>query len=105
VALIAAYEGIALLAAALRDPGLIGPRGATGALDRLPGGFRSGGGPVMTAFSRTDDIPVRWDERTVLTTMPAYVRDTTSTSSGSWPTARPDGDPRYETAIHGYFIN
>jgi TetR/AcrR family transcriptional regulator, transcriptional repressor for nem operon len=28
VALVAAYEGIALLAAALRDPGLIGTEGA-----------------------------------------------------------------------------
>ncbi len=30
----------------------------------------------VTASSRTDDIPVRWDDRTVLTTMLAYVRDT-----------------------------
>jgi hypothetical protein len=30
----------------------------------------------VTASSRTDDIPVSWDERTVLTTMLAYVRDT-----------------------------
>lgn len=30
----------------------------------------------ITASSRTNDIPVRWDERTVLTTMLAYVRDT-----------------------------
>jgi uncharacterized damage-inducible protein DinB len=30
----------------------------------------------VTASSRTDDIPDRWDERTVLTTMLAYVRDT-----------------------------
>ena len=30
----------------------------------------------VTASSRADDIPVRWDERAVLTTMLAYVRDT-----------------------------
>jgi hypothetical protein len=30
----------------------------------------------ITASSRTDDVPVGWDERTVLTTMLAYVRDT-----------------------------
>jgi uncharacterized damage-inducible protein DinB len=30
----------------------------------------------VTASSRTDDVPVRWDERAVLTTMLAYVRDT-----------------------------
>ena len=30
----------------------------------------------ITASSRTDDIPVSWDERTVLTTMLDYVRDT-----------------------------
>lgn len=30
----------------------------------------------ITASSRTDDVPVSWDERTVLTTMLAYVRDT-----------------------------
>jgi uncharacterized damage-inducible protein DinB len=30
----------------------------------------------VTASSRTDDIPVSWDERAVLTTMLAYVRDT-----------------------------
>jgi Protein of unknown function (DUF664) len=59
----------------------------------------------ITRSSRTDDIPVTWDERTVLTTMLDYVRDTvhvkcagltdeqargttaTSTSSARWPTA------------------
>lgn len=30
----------------------------------------------VTASSRTDDVPVSWDERAVLTTMLAYVRDT-----------------------------
>lgn len=30
----------------------------------------------ITASSRTDDIPAAWDERTVLTTMLDYVRDT-----------------------------
>jgi uncharacterized damage-inducible protein DinB len=30
----------------------------------------------VTASSRADDIPARWDERAVLTTMLAYVRDT-----------------------------
>ena len=30
----------------------------------------------ITASSRTDDIPVSWDERTVLTTLLDYVRDT-----------------------------
>ena len=30
----------------------------------------------VTASSRTDDIPASWDERTVLTTMLDYVRDT-----------------------------
>jgi len=30
----------------------------------------------ITASSRTDDIPASWDERTVLTTMLDYVRDT-----------------------------
>jgi uncharacterized damage-inducible protein DinB len=30
----------------------------------------------ITASSRTDDIPVSWDERTALTTMLDYVRDT-----------------------------
>jgi len=30
----------------------------------------------VTASSRTDDIPAGWDERTVLTTMLDYVRDT-----------------------------
>jgi uncharacterized damage-inducible protein DinB len=30
----------------------------------------------ITRSSRTDDIPVTWDERTVLTTMLDYVRDT-----------------------------
>jgi uncharacterized damage-inducible protein DinB len=30
----------------------------------------------ITASSRTDDIPVSWDERTVLTTMLDYARDT-----------------------------
>jgi uncharacterized protein DUF664 len=30
----------------------------------------------ITASSRTDDVPASWDERTVLTTMLAYVRDT-----------------------------
>jgi hypothetical protein len=30
----------------------------------------------VTASSRTDDIPPSWDERTVLTTMLDYVRDT-----------------------------
>ena len=32
--------------------------------------------PPITASSRTDDIPGRWDERAVLTTMLDYVRDT-----------------------------
>ncbi len=32
--------------------------------------------PPITASSRTDDIPASWDERAVLTTMLAYVRDT-----------------------------
>jgi hypothetical protein len=32
--------------------------------------------PPVTASSRTDDIPLSWDERAVLTTMLAYVRDT-----------------------------
>ena len=32
--------------------------------------------PPVTASSRTDDIPVSWDERTVLTTMLDYARDT-----------------------------
>jgi len=30
----------------------------------------------ITASSRTDDLPASWDERTVLTTMLDYVRDT-----------------------------
>src|SRR5690349_23318664 len=30
----------------------------------------------ITASSRTDDIPASWDERSVLTTMLDYVRDT-----------------------------
>jgi uncharacterized damage-inducible protein DinB len=30
----------------------------------------------ITAASRTDDIPARWDERTILTTMLDYARDT-----------------------------
>jgi uncharacterized damage-inducible protein DinB len=30
----------------------------------------------VTASSRTDDIPVSWDERTILTTMLDYARDT-----------------------------
>ena len=30
----------------------------------------------ITRSSRTDDIPVTWDERTVLTTMLDYARDT-----------------------------
>lgn len=30
----------------------------------------------ITAASRTDDVPASWDERAVLTTMLAYVRDT-----------------------------
>jgi len=32
--------------------------------------------PPITASSRTDDVPLTWDERTVLTTMLEYVRDT-----------------------------
>jgi uncharacterized damage-inducible protein DinB len=36
----------------------------------------AGAAAPVTASSRTDDIPVRWDERAVLTTMLAYVRDT-----------------------------
>jgi len=32
--------------------------------------------PPINASSRTDDIPGRWDERAVLTTMLDYVRDT-----------------------------
>lgn len=30
----------------------------------------------ITASARTDDVPPRWDERTILTTMLDYVRDT-----------------------------
>jgi uncharacterized damage-inducible protein DinB len=36
----------------------------------------AGAAAPVTASSRTDDIPGRWDERAVLTTMLAYVRDT-----------------------------
>src|SRR5579863_411576 len=32
--------------------------------------------PPITASSRTDDVPPSWEERTVLTTMLDYVRDT-----------------------------
>ncbi len=45
--------------------------------------------PPVTASSRTDDVPPSWDERTVLTTMLNYVRDTVHLKCPASPTSRP----------------